>query len=50
MNENVTKLHARGERLRSLNDRTEDLVNDAQSFAEMAKKLAQQKSKKWWQL
>lgn len=50
MSENVSKLHERGEKLRNLNDKTEDLVNDAQSFAELAKQLAQQKSKKWWQL
>lgn len=50
MSENVSKLHERGEKLRNLNDKTEDLVNDAQNFAELAKQLAQQKSKKWWQL
>eukprot|EP00210_Caulerpa_lentillifera_P005191 g4961.t1 len=50
MSENVSKLHERGEKLRNLNDKTEDLVNDAQNFAELAKQLAQQKSKRWWQM
>ena len=49
MSENLDVLHSRGERLRNLNDKTEDIVNDAQSFATLARQLAQQKSRKWWQ-
>lgn len=49
MTENLNKLGERGQRLQTLNDKTEDMVNDAQSFATMAKQLAQQKSKRWWQ-
>ena len=48
MAENVSRLHERQERLTRLEDRTADMVSDAEGFAAMAKKLAQQQSKPWW--
>lgn len=48
MAENVSRLQERQERLSRLEDRTADMVSDAEGFAAMAKKLAQQQSKPWW--
>lgn len=48
MAENISRLHERKERLSRLEDRTADMVNDAEGFAAMAKKLNQQQSRPWW--
>ena len=48
MGENISRLQERQERLTRLEDRTADMVSDAEGFASMAKKLAQQQSKPWW--
>jgi hypothetical protein len=38
-------LHDRGDRLRDLGDRTEQMSNDAASFADLARQLAKKQSK-----
>jgi hypothetical protein len=44
-------LGERGEKLSQLQDKTAALEESAQSFAEMAKRIAaQNQNKKWWQL
>lgn len=48
MAENISRLQQRQERLSRLEDRTADMAADAEGFAAMAKKLAQQQSKPWW--
>ena len=51
MSENVARMEERGEKLRNLQDKTEDLGDDAMDFASMAKQLAaQQANRKWWQM
>ncbi|CAD7704413.1 unnamed protein product [Ostreobium quekettii] len=51
MQENMSRLHERGEKLRGLEERTADLENDARGFASMAKELVEkQKRRRWWQL
>jgi len=50
MNDNVRKLHERGERLSQIQDKTANMENDAKSFMEAAQQLAEREgNKKWWQ-
>lgn len=48
MQDNVARLHERMERLRGIEDRANDLANDAEDFASMAKKLNQDANRPWW--
>lgn len=48
MADNMAKLSERGNRLQNLNEKAEDMANEAQSFAALSKQLAE-KNKKWWQ-
>lgn len=48
MAENISRLNERGERLSRLEERTADMVSDAEGFAAMAKKLAEKRNKPWW--
>lgn len=48
MQDNVARLHERMERLRGIEDRANDLANDAEDFASMAKKLNQEANRPWW--
>ena len=51
MEENISKLHERGERLRKLDETTAEMSNEADNFASMAKRIQEiQANKKWWQL
>ncbi|KAL4431642.1 hypothetical protein ABPG77_001484 [Micractinium sp. CCAP 211/92] len=51
MEQNRAMLAERGERLRSLDERSAAMSNDAEDFASLAKKLADQEAnRKWWQL
>ncbi len=51
MEENISKLHERGERLQKLGDTTAEMSNEADNFASMAKRIQDiQANKKWWQL
>ncbi len=51
MDENMSKLHERGERLRNLDQKAADLESSAMGFADMARQLAErERNKKWWQL
>lgn len=51
MEQNRAMLAERGERLRQLDEKTAAMSNDAEDFASLAKKLAdQQAAKKWYQL
>lgn len=50
MEENISKLAERGERLQKLDDTTAEMSNEADNFATMAKRIAEiQSNKKWWQ-
>ena len=49
--QNRALLAERGEKLSRLDERTAQMEADAQDFATMARRLAEQeKNKKWWQL
>jgi hypothetical protein len=48
MSDNVARMHERQERLSRLEERTADMMADAEGFAAAAKRLAQQQSKPWW--
>lgn len=49
--ENRVKLAERGEKLQSLNNKTESMANDAKDFASLAKAIRDREAeKKWWQL
>ena len=51
MADNMVKLNQRGERLRSLQVKGEDMSQSASDFASMARQLRdQQANKKWYQL
>ena len=51
MEENISKLAERGERLRRLNDTTAEMSNEADNFASIAKRIQEKEAnKKWWQL
>ena len=51
MADNLVKLNQRGERLRSLQVKGEDMSQSASDFASMARQLRdQQANKKWYQL
>ena len=51
MEENISKLAERGEKLRRLDETTAQMSNEADSFADMAKRIQEiQANKKWWQL
>ncbi|KAL4458921.1 hypothetical protein ABPG75_013786 [Micractinium tetrahymenae] len=51
MEQNRAMLAERGERLRALDERSAAMSNDAEDFASLAKKLAEQEAnRKWWQL
>jgi hypothetical protein len=51
MEQNRQMLAERGERLRALDERTAAMQDDAEDFASLARKLAeQQANKKWYQL
>lgn len=51
MEQNRAMLAERGERLRALDERSAAMSNDAEDFASLAKKLADQEAnRKWWQL
>ena len=42
------KLAERGERLKGIQDKTEQMQSDADDFASMAEKLRKQQEKSWW--
>ncbi len=51
MAENRELLAERGQKLERLQDRTAQMENDAQDFASMARRIAdQEKHRKWWQV
>lgn len=51
MGDNMAKLHQREERLRSINNKAEDMSETAGSFASLAKQLRDREAnKKWYQL
>ena len=51
LEETRSRLEERGERLRGLQGRSEQLQNDASSFEAMAKQLRDREvGRKWWQL
>ena len=51
MADNMVALGERGEKLRNLQDKTEDLSEGAADFASVAKALKEQAAnRKWWQL
>ncbi len=49
--ENRQKLAERGEKLRTLQDKTDRMQADAEDFASMARQIRDREAnKKWWQL
>ena len=48
MARNREMLAERGERLRQVNERTEELQNEAANFADLAKQLADRQKNSWW--
>lgn len=48
MARNREMLAERGERLRQVNKRTEELQNEAANFADLAKQLADRQKNSWW--
>jgi hypothetical protein len=45
------KLEERGEKLSNLNNKAEDMANDAMDFATMARKIRDKEAnRKWWQV
>jgi syntaxin-binding protein 5 len=48
MARNRDMLAERGERLRQVNERTEELQNEAANFADLAKQLADRQKNSWW--
>ena len=46
--ENLSRLAERGEKLRSLEDRTREMQNDAEDFASMARRIAEQQANRKW--
>ena len=48
MGDNMAKLHQREERLKSIQNKTEDMSNSAGSFAAMAKQLRDREANKPW--
>ena len=51
MGDNMAKLHQREERLRSINNKAEDMSETAGSFASLAKQLRDREAnKKWYQI
>jgi len=48
MARNRDMLAERGERLRQVNERTEELQNEAANFADLAKQLADRQKSSWW--
>ncbi|XP_024529246.1 syntaxin-binding protein 5-like [Selaginella moellendorffii] len=45
------KLMERGEKLQAVNDKTQELESEAESFASLAEELAKKmKARKWWEL
>ena len=51
MQENMSRLHQRGEKLRGMGEKTAEMEISAQDFASVARQLAEkEKRKKWWQV
>ena len=51
MNKNMAAMIERGEKIERLDQKTQDLQNEAATFADLAAKLKDQaKNKKWYQL
>lgn len=51
MNKNMSALQERGEKIEQLDQKTQDLENEAKTFKDLAGKLKEQvKNKKWYQL
>lgn len=51
MEENQARLAERGEKLRTLQDKTDQMQADAEDFASMARHIREREAnKKWWQL
>jgi len=49
--ENRMKLEERGEKLSNLNNKAEDMANDAMDFASVARQIRDKEAnRKWWQM